>query len=310
MIRKLREMLKNLIRKTKNLLFAIPFGMKAGDELLATSSKDDNVGSSIHKKVEQNSLLEALLRGEVTQEVEELRYETYKAEEESNNYAYVGNGQSVKIDDTEKKKANRRLKFIQLNGDIEYGLSESLKIVEDASDDYDKMDFKTKKIFNITYDNPFVKFKLENYVEKIEVNLKNGVRTTFYFVDNKTHRKIVPLINALKKANNDLSSFDADDYEMIKAYVSRNEILSSMKELSFTTLNPTNNVPSGISYKFINPTFDGIKEKDDVVMLSFTWEKYEGGKLLSEIYHSESAEKKFKEKAKRENYDPTLTLQF
>ena len=143
-------MLKNLIRKAKNLLFAIPFGMKAGDELLATSSKDDNAGSSIHKKVEQNSLLEALLRGEVTQEVEELRYETYKAEEESNNYAYVGNGQSVKIDDTEKKKANRRLKFIQLNGDVEYGLSESLKIVEDASDDYDKIDFKRYSILHTT----------------------------------------------------------------------------------------------------------------------------------------------------------------
>ena len=45
MIRKLREMLKNLVRKVKKFLLAIPFGMKAGDELLATSSKDDNVGS-------------------------------------------------------------------------------------------------------------------------------------------------------------------------------------------------------------------------------------------------------------------------
>ena len=46
-----------------------------------------------------------------------------------------------------------------------------------------------------------------------------------------------------------------------------------------------------------------------MIMLSFIWEKYEGGKLLSEIYHSESAEKKFKEKAKRENNRPTLIME-
>ena len=82
-----------------------------------------------------------------------------------------------------------------------------------------------------------------------------------------------------------------------------------MKELEFTTFNPSNNVPSGISYRFINPTFNGIKENGDMIMLSFTWEKYEGGKLLSEIYHSESAEKKFKEKARRENNRPTLIME-
>ena len=113
----------------------------------------------------------------------------------------------------------------------------------------------------------------------------------------------------MKKIKDNLNSFDSDDNGMIKGYVGKNEILSSMKELEFTTLNPSNNVPSGISYKFINPTFNGIKEKGDMIMLSFIWGKYEGGKLLSEIYHSESAEKKFKEKARRENNRPTLIME-
>ena len=302
-------MLKRIIGKIKNLFLAIPFGMKAGDELLATSNKDDDTGSSMHQKISQNNLLNDLLKGEITQEVEELRYETYKAEEEANNYKYIGNGQAVKVDDSEKKKANRRLKFTQMNGDVEYGLKESLRMAECVGNDYDKMDFKTKKIFRITYDNPCVRFKLENHVEKIDVNLKKNIETTFYFINDKTCKRSVPLINALKKIKDDLNSFDSDDNGMIKGYVGKNEILSSMNELEFTTFNPSNNVPSGISYRFINPTFNGIKENGDMIMLSFTWEKYEGGKLLSEIYHSKSAEKKFKEKARRENNRPTLIME-
>ena len=78
--------------------------------MLATSNKDGSNGIVMEDKIEQNSLLNSLLRGEVTQEVEELRYETYKAEEESNNYKYIGNGVAMKIDSSEEKKAKRREK--------------------------------------------------------------------------------------------------------------------------------------------------------------------------------------------------------
>ena len=91
-------MLKGLLRRIKKIAYSIPFGMKAGDEMLATSNKDGSNGIVMEDKIEQNSLLNSLLRGEVTQEVEELRYETYKAEEESNNYKYIGNGVAMKID--------------------------------------------------------------------------------------------------------------------------------------------------------------------------------------------------------------------
>ena len=71
-------MLKRIIGKIKNLFLAIPFGMKAADELLATSNKDDDAGSSMHQKISQNNLLNDLLKGEITQEVEELTKELEK----------------------------------------------------------------------------------------------------------------------------------------------------------------------------------------------------------------------------------------
>lgn len=127
-------MLKGLLRRIKKIAYSIPFGMKAGDEMLATSNKDGSNGIVMEDKIEQNSLLNSLLRGEVTQEVEELRYETYKAEEESNNYKYIGNGVAMKIDSSEEKKAKRRLKFTQYNRDVEYGMKESMSIAESKNE--------------------------------------------------------------------------------------------------------------------------------------------------------------------------------
>ena len=298
-------MLKKLIKKLKVLFYAIPFGMKAADEMVATSNKETTDGTSIQQQIEHKSVYSDLLKGEVTQEVEELRWEMYKAEELANDYKYVGNGQAVKIEQTEEQKKNKRLKFIQYNNDIEYGLQESLKMAESVSD-ANKMDYKPRKLFKIKYDNACVRFKLENYFEKVSVNLKDGIKTKFYFMNDRTNKKLVPLINLLLKYKEDLTSFDGDDIISIKSYIKHQELLSSILSLEFTTFQATNNVPNGITYKFLNPKFNCIKEEGEYVTLEFEWDKYEGGQLLSEKYHSKTAEEKFKNRERRKNYVPTI----
>ena len=298
-------MLKKLIKKLKVVFYAIPFGMKAADEMVATSNKETTDGTSIQQQIEHKSVYSDLLKGEVTQEVEELRWEMYKAEELANDYKYVGNGQAVKIEQTEEQKKNKRLKFIQYNNDIEYGLQESLKMAENVSD-ANKMDYKPRKLFKITYNNPCVRFKLENHFEKVSVNLKDGIKTKFYFMNDRTNKKLVPLINLLLKYKEDLTSFDGDDIISIKSYIKHQELLSSILSLEFTTFQATNNVPNGIMYKFLSPKFNDIKDEGEYVTLEFEWDKYEGGQLLSEKYHSKTAEEKFKNKERRENYAPTI----
>lgn len=298
-------MLKKLIKKLKALLYAIPFGMKAADEIVATSNKETTDGTSIQQQIEHKSVYADLLKGEVTQEVEELRWEMYKADELANDYKYIGNGQAVKIEQTEEQKKNKRLKFIQYNNDIEYGLQESLKMAESVSD-ANKMDYKPRKLFKITYDNTCVRFKLENHFEKVSVNLKDGIKTKFYFMNDRTNKRLVPLINLLLKYKEELTFFDDDDIISIKSYIKRQELLSSILSLEFTTFQATNNVPNGIMYKFLNPKFNGIKDEGEYITLEFEWDKYEGGQLLSEKYHSKTAEEKFKNRERRENYVPTI----
>lgn len=292
-------MLKKIINKVKSFFYALPFGMKAGDEILATSNNNTVDGVEINKNIQQSNVLKDLLNGELTQEVEELRYEMYKTDEEANNYKYIGSGQCVKVEEDERKKTDRRKKFVQENSLIYYGFEESVNMALSAKT-VKQLDCPDKRLFKCVYDNECVKFRLESYFQKVEVNLKNGISTKLYFLDNKEFRKAVPLVNALKEAKKRIKALNCDDTKMMREYISRNEILSSLKEMSFTTFNASNNVPNGISYKFINPSFKKISASGDYVVLEFTWEKYEGGQLLSEKYYSASADEKFRNKERRQ----------
>lgn len=291
-------LLRKIVRKIENFIYSIPFGMKGGDEIIATSNPNNVAGSEVHKKVTQTSVLQDLLNGEVTQEVEELRYETFKVEEESNNYKHIGNGVCIKIDDTEDKKKERRKKFIQENIVLDYGAIESVNITLD--DDVKKqMDFPEKRLFNCTYDNECVKFRLEKYFEKVAIDLRKDNLTKLYFIDTKYNKKGVPVINALKKIMNDISSLDEDN---IDTYIKKCEIISSIKTMEFTSFNASNNVPNGIYYKFLEPKFIKLEKEGDCIVLQYVWDKKEGGQLLSEKYFSPTGARKFKNKEKRSEH--------
>ena len=293
-----------LLKRLKDLLYAIPFGMKAGDELLTTSNVDVDEGSSVHQVMEKKSVLDDLLKGEVTQEVEELRYETFKAEEMSNEYQYVGNGISVKKKGDEEHVSNKRKKFIQYNVDQEYSLSESLGMIN-------RFDLSlienmvTRKIFKITYDE-FVRFKLENYIYKVRVDLTNDSYKTFlYFIDDDLNRNIRPLVNFIKKTKKEVESLKENEIQL-RTYKRKNQLYSSIKTFEFTTINASNDVPNGVDYKFTNPTLDNITEEDGFIVLEYSWNDFDGNVLLSERFKSESAEEKFRNKEKREGYIPDV----
>ena len=93
-----------------NLLYSLPFGMKAADELLSTQTINDDVG--IVESIRQNRLSEGLINGEVTQQVEELRYRDYKVYRESKKYKYLGDGIAIKKD---IKECVGKINFIQTN---------------------------------------------------------------------------------------------------------------------------------------------------------------------------------------------------
>ena len=291
----------------KRIIYALPFGMKVGDELLATSNSDLNETSAVHKQMETKSVLQDLINGELTQEVEELRYETFKAEEMSNEYQYIGNGQALKKKGDKKSTEQKRRKFVQYNANEEYNMLESLTMLENENDAL-KDDWKTRKIFKATYKNPCVRFRLENYVDKVKVDLNDdSYKTYFYFVDDKLNRGIRPLVNFIKKTKSEIHNIEeTGNKEKLKAYKRKNELCSELETFNFTTLNATNDVPNGVDYNFTGSNLENIEEDNGYVVLVYTWDKFDGNILLSERFKSKTAEEKFKNKEKREGYKPLI----
>ena len=85
-------------------------------------------------------------------------------------------------------------------------------------------------------------------------------------------------------------------------------MFSEITDFSFTTFNASNDVPNGVDYNFHCATLSEIGESDGCVFLVYVWDKFDGNILLSEKYRSESAERKFANKEKREGYVPAVDL--
>lgn len=157
-------MKKKISNFFSQLFYGLGFGMRnAEDEMLFSKHSSDSDSSYI-EQINERNVGKDLLKGEVTQEVEDLRYSTYKVYRESNNYEYMGNGVSVK---KEKNVFNiNNFKFVQKNKIFCKSIYESFD--ESKDDDVDK--------FTLTFGyitSP--KFRLERFVESIEVNSINGV---------------------------------------------------------------------------------------------------------------------------------------
>jgi len=90
--------MKKIWYKIKLFFIYLFHGMKAADDVLVTSNKDISTGGSAEEeKIEENNLYASLLKGEVTQEVKDLRYEMYESVKSSKDYKVIDySGTAVK----------------------------------------------------------------------------------------------------------------------------------------------------------------------------------------------------------------------
>lgn len=178
------------------LLYALPFGLKGADEeILGGNSSNDNNGTSIVQQVEDKTVFNNLLKGTVTQSVEELRYRTYKVDEESQNYEYLGNGVAVKKEDKPVKKNKYKYKFTQRNRLLVNGVLDELERVDSYGED--------NYALEIMY-SAFPKFQLGEFADRIVVNAdikEKKFITTLVFptLPNPYNPKSKPFVKELLK---------------------------------------------------------------------------------------------------------------
>lgn len=274
--------MKKIKRYILRLLRALPFGLQGAEREIMGSSNTGEDGTVITQEVSDERVSKHLLKGEVTQEVEELRYRTYKVAGESENYNYLGNGVAVKKEEkTEKKTERTKFNVTQENKIICSSILNELKHI----DDYGVENYRIE----ITY-NDVVRFKLEQFANAINVRIdeKNDVFETslrFWKEPDKYNTTSRQFLNELKKA-----------VELKNAYaISRNEILTSIKTISFCTYKASGDDDFTI-YGFTEGCkYKGSSETDDEYILTFTWDSYTRIPInLESKYYSKSMDDKYR----------------
>ena len=158
-----------------NIWYGLPFGIKAAsDEIIGAGNSLDN-DTTISQEVSDKRVAKHLLKGEITQEVEELRYRNYKVAGEAENYDYLGNGVAVKNDKKNIPLERSKYKFSQENKMICNSVLEEISHIDEYGDE--------RYTFEMTYDG-LVRFKLEQFTTSVDVliNTKEKVvKTTLHF---------------------------------------------------------------------------------------------------------------------------------
>jgi hypothetical protein len=259
-------------------------GLRGADNLMTSQNKEDGDGSTIEQKKEVQNVYADLLRGEVTQEVRELRHEMYYAERLSHQYDYGGNGRAVK-----------KNKMFDYNGNVDMSDGYPIQLIQDNREDITlSADFNEFLIqngkeaigevvgrkFTIEIERDFVPtMRLEEFVTKLVVKRisKDRVILDFYTPEtpkqfDRRSRIFVNKLGAIYEGDirTDLIDFKGISFVAYNAYGS-----DDLREYEYTN----------IKYELIL-TYDGnyvLRFTADIVK--------DGTDMITEFYDESAAEK-------------------
>lgn len=258
------------------LFYGLGFGMKNAESEMLLSKNSSNSESSYVQQIKEQNVGKDLLKGEVTQEVEDLRYSTYKVYKESNNYEYLGNGVAIK---KEKKDFNiNKFSFVQRNKIFCKSVYESFDETKDEDAD--------KFTLIIGYETS-PRFKLERFAECLTVCGTNGnVDITFRF--NKAYDLSSPIT---KMFYNELMKLEDSERG--------NEIYSNnISNLCFTTYKAQGE-DDFIMYVFNNLQPKNYELLDKYVNITFTTNDFTR-QDLTEKFFSKNQQDKYEMKISKE----------
>lgn len=280
-----------LKNKILGFLYSLPFGLKGADSEVFGSNKSTSNGASISQEASDERVGKHLLKGEVTQEVEELRYRTYKVSNESNKYDYIGGGTAVKKEKVEKPQ--HKIKFSQSNENICESVLEALKQV-------DGKPTLEKYRFEVSYSD-IPRLRIEKYATSVDVLIDDNndtktITTTLHFskFPNPYDSSSKVFINEIMKVSGLIGNAYA---------IANKSIFSSLQTLSFSTYKASNDEADFTTYSFMG-SFDVVKyeETNSDIIVAIKWDSYTRLPLnLEEMYYSKSMADKYERKERKKN---------
>jgi hypothetical protein len=271
-----------MLRWLKNFIYSIPFGMKgAEDEMLSQKSSPNTDTQGTHETVRENRLSKDLLKGEVTEQVEELRYRDYTVSKEARKYKYVGDGEAVRKDSEERDITD--FEFTQPNK----------MVCESVNDELHRVgQYGTERYtLSISYvDIP--KFKLESYATRAECKIKGNTASLSVFFEpygNKYNITTKAFLNELKRL------CDGNQRYMLNNH----EFCTNVKKVVFTTYKAYNE-DDFILYSFNELKCVRAERLEKEFVLEYTTSNFTRTDL-TEKFESESMKRKYANHEPKEN---------
>lgn len=295
--------MKKFLLNIKLFFYSLFHGMKAADDLMTTSNKEvSSAGSAEEQKVEQNTLLSALLKGEVTQEVKDLRYEMYESVKQSKDWKVVNySGKAI--------KKNHMLEKTPMKIDEEDGMKVILiqdnKIYYQGPDSSVDNAAKLVKVrteadadhtFKATHEY-FVRHRIETYARKLVVKQ----------TDEENKFKLDFYLSEYPIENDPRAVYVVKELESLYNSGSRTSDLTDLITLTFTTDKAYGDDDWKI-YDFRIKEYIGIKKFDGNYVISFYASLPNGITDTVVEFNDPESVKKFKNKEPRKNKKKTITL--
>lgn len=260
------------IRNLKLFFYSIFFGLKEGDKMVtgqASDSSDKTI--PIVQLKQRHNVAQNLLKGEITQEVKELRYSDYLVSEESRNYVVSGS-EATKT----KRKGYEPQIFGGLNHEICGGIAS---------------DTSTYTLKFAYVDVP--RFDLSKYCTQFNINLKNmEVILHFSKIPNKNISTSKAFMNYLGRSFQS-ASFGGE--------------LSKIKEMSFVTYKIAD-MPNFIKFTFRDLILREQHEERNEILLNYKFSWFYRDNLI-EKYKVTELEEKYKQKAPKLNSNTEIEVE-
>lgn len=287
------ELFRKIGLQIKLLWHSLFVGMRNADVMMTNSQKNhDGTGFEIPDNGGGGGVFKDILEEKVTQEVEELRYTSYKVANESKKYRYIGSGKAVKK--TASQLSERHVDIDESDNLPVILIQDNAVICEDVLTVLSEVDKKTGKKNNESHNikikrDLFPRFMIENYVKKLVLKQAEGN----YVIDlycSKYPRQFSSkqdksfLAELLKIKNREIRNSDVLDFQ----------------EISFVTTNAWG-IDDWFKFVFADFEYYDIIEFDGnyIIRLGCQARVYMEN-LLDKVY-SATAEKKYQENAAREN---------
>ena len=300
--------MKKFWLKIKYLFNSFFYGMSAADKAIMTSS-NDNENIVINKEVKDERVSKALLRGELTQEVQELRYRTYKVDRESKTFEYFSPTLAKKkeLNDTKfikfENSDNLELVTIQPNNFNVGTINDALKDI-----DINKVETFESKIENETEISVNVGQFKQPKSYNIEI-IRNEYAIPRYYLEEYTKRLVVRKFSPKTKFMLDFyvskypnimdlkSKGFIREIERIKNEGWKSDIID-FSGVHFITLHAYQ-LDDMIEFKFKYPVFQEIIEFDGHYIIRFKATIAKQYDTMNDFY-SKTMDEKYKKKQAKE----------